>query len=148
VARSVLFCRAGRRRFALPALGLIETLRPASIERLPDTPPFVLGASEIRGIPTLVLSVAELLGTGWPPARHFVTLDVSGRAFTLAVDELGGTGELSCQTLAILPALVSATRGEVAAAIRNGDPQLYDILEEARLIPRQLWRGLTMDGPP
>ena len=62
-----LILLAGDQLCALPVGHVGETMRPLPVETLAGGPPFAPGVSVIRGQPTPVVDLAEVLGrsSGW-----------------------------------------------------------------------------------
>jgi purine-binding chemotaxis protein CheW len=140
-----LVCRVESRLVALPLGEVAETMRPLPISPLPGLPPFVRGATIVRGQPTPVLDAGLLLGgQALGGASRFVTLRVGGRRVALAVDEVLGVRRLGAQAIAELPPLLGS--GETAQALGILDAQLLVLLQAARLVPETVWSALGQEG--
>jgi purine-binding chemotaxis protein CheW len=131
-----LVIRAGTSLCLLPVSLVIETMRPlpvtsASASELPG----VLGMAIIRGGPTPVVALDQLLGGGAldPEYRRYVTLRLPGRVIALAVHEVLGLRQLS--DAAPLPPLLGPALGERVEAVARLDAELVFLLRAARLVP-------------
>ena len=118
-------------------------MRPLVIERLADSPPFVLGLSIIRGTATPVVHAALLLGL--PESRSiekFVTIQIGSRTAALAVGEVLGIRALPADTLRSLPPLLGDARSDLIQAIGTLDSGLLFVLRGARIVPDAVWAAL------
>jgi purine-binding chemotaxis protein CheW len=131
----LLICRVGSKLCGLPLRHVIETMRPLSLERLANMPPFVSGVSLIRGRPTPVLSARELLGSDETArAGRYVTLKVAGRHVALAVDSIVGLRDVDGTTLSALPPLLRAEQDHAIDAVGRLDAELLVVLEHGKLL--------------
>src|SRR6516164_1883705 len=90
-----LIVGVGARVCAVPLANVIETMRPLPIEMISDAPPFVRGVSIIRGIPTPVVDLGAVLGTGNQyAAERLVTVRSGDKQVALLVDTVLGIREL------------------------------------------------------
>lgn len=123
--------RAGAARVALPLASALETLRPLPCAPLPHSPPWVTGASVIRGAPTPVVDLGRLLGG--PPAlpTRLVTVRAGARVVALAVQEVLGVRALD-PTQSLPPLL--AESDERVAALSALDGELLLVLREGCLL--------------
>lgn len=146
----MLVCRVGTKLCALPLGRLLETMRPLAIEPLAQTADFVSGVAVIRGRPTPVLDARKLLGSpsDVPPGRY-VTLDLGeggARVAALAVDAVVGVREVPDALAGELPTLLGDARSSVVGAVTTLDRELLLVLEQARLVPPELWQHLEQEG--
>lgn len=146
---SLLVCRVGSKLCALPLGCLLETMRPLSTEPLPQAPDFVAGVAVIRGRPTPVIDARKLLdGKSEHAPGRYVTLDVDRRGervAALAVDAIVGVREVTDGVLAALPSLLRAPDGGVLAGFGMLDAELLLVLEQARLVPEEVWKQLDQN---
>jgi purine-binding chemotaxis protein CheW len=142
----MLVCRARGRLCALRAAEIVETMRPLPVEPWVGMPPFVLGVSLIRGVPTPVVDVGALLGDGAQQAfTRFVTLRVGDRRVALAVEEVIGMRGLDVALSIETPPLLRAASGQVVATLGALDAALVSVLSAARLLP-ETDPGASADG--
>lgn len=151
-AGSVLVCRVGTKLCALPLGCLRETMRPLAVEPLAQTADFVSGVALIRGRPTPVLDARKLLDSpsAHPPGRY-VTLDLAehgARVAALAVDDVVAVRDVPDGLLGELPPLLAGSRSSVVAAVTTLDEQLLLVLEQARLVPDEVWQRLAGQDAP
>lgn len=158
----ILICRIGREQpqqlCALPIAIVDETMRPQPVEPLDGLPPFVLGASVIRGTPIPVVDGRLLIegvrsNASERDARldareaRFVTLRVSGadgseRRVALLVDGVLGVRRARSDLTASLPPLLDRADGSVLATIGTLDSRLLVTLHTARLVPDEAFAQL------
>jgi purine-binding chemotaxis protein CheW len=143
-----LLCRLGSRVCALPLARVSETMRPLPIEPLAGTPPFVLGLSIIRGVPTPVVDIARLVGVADLHPTRLVTVKTGRRPAALAVGAILGVRALSEGQLSAIPPLVREAGADLIAAIGALDAELLLLLETACLIPDSAWRAIEAAGAP
>lgn len=152
-----LICRSAGYRCALPLDSITEIMRPLPLERIPDSPtdgaprlpPFLLGASVVRGALMPVISLARLLGTDTEPKRY-VSIKLGRRAAALAVDEVDGIRQLDCLdglgNMELSP-LLHALEDSAIGIIATLDSELLLVLQATRLIPEDLWLAITAQAP-
>jgi purine-binding chemotaxis protein CheW len=144
-----LLCRVRDRLCAIPLASVVETFRPLPVEPLASAPPFVLGLSLIRGIPTAVVDAAGLLGAGVGTPGRFVTLRISDRRVVLAVDAVAGVRTIEGERLQALPSLLRDAGRELVEAVGSLDAELLFVLRGARWLPQDLPdRGEAEGGSP
>ena len=138
-----LVCRVCTLRAAFPLPHVVETMRPLRVEAFAGAPPFVQGLAVIRGVPTPVVDLGTLLGSGEhaPPTR-FVTLRVGEHRVAVAVESIEGIRELGRQETQELPALLKAANAGFIATVGTLDADLMMVLSAARIIPKETWRAL------
>lgn len=129
---------------ALPLMHVIETMRPLPIETISGAPPFVLGVSTIRGVPTPVVDLGAALGApGGVPGR-FVTLRLGDRQVALSVDTVLGIRDLDNARLQALPPLLQEASNDLIEAIGTLDAQFLMVLREAWELPDGVWQNLAV----
>lgn len=128
---------AGGHRVGLPLVHVHETMRPLPVEPLRDAPPFVLGLSVIRGASVPVVDLGGLLGREEQsqPFLRFVTLEVTGAAFALALDAVLEVITLDERTLSALPPLMNQAAGKAVHALGLADEKFLFVLEASKLVP-------------
>jgi purine-binding chemotaxis protein CheW len=132
---------------AVPLGHVIETMRPLTIEPLPNVPSFVLGIAIIRGDVVPVVDAALLLGGARSRCERFVTLAVGRRVVALAVGEVIGVRGLPTSELEALPELVAESAAELVAAIAKADADLVFVLRQSRILPDPIWAALDGRAP-
>lgn len=140
----LLLMRSGRRLCALPATHVEETMRPLPCEVLPDLPAFVRGVAIVRGRPTPVLDLRQLLGdpADAPPAR-LVTLKVDAqRRAGLLVDAVLGLHPRGASSEG-LPPLLQDAGVHVVAELARLDDRLLTVLRAGRLVPEEAWSAMA-----
>jgi len=140
--RRALFFGVQSRVCAVELTNVIEIMRPLPIEPVPGVPPFVLGVSIIRGLPTPVVDLGAVLGKPLYAADRFVTLRMGGRQVALAVSAVLGVHELD-PTLPELPALLQGAPKDIIESISALDEQVFVILRGAWVLPEQVWQTLS-----
>ncbi|MBL8795484.1 MAG: chemotaxis protein CheW [Planctomycetia bacterium] len=146
--QSVVLLRAGLRTCALPLMSVVETMRPLPVVPVADTPAPVRGLAVIRGQPTPVIDLNQLLGSSEALADgRFVLLRVGERRVAVAVDEVLGVRDVAAEQLAAVPPLLQAAEAIPATAIGVRDRQLLVLLEAGRIVPDDWWQ-LLADGKP
>ena len=136
----VLLVRAGRLTCALPLGGVSETMRPLPLRVLGGVPPYVRGASTIRGRATPVVDLAVLLG-GPPlgePSRYVVLRGSSPVA--LAVDAVPGIVALPHASLGELPRLLADFGAEHVQSVASLDGELAVVLRATIVVPEDVWQ--------
>ena len=122
---------------------VIEIMRPLSVEPISDVPPFVLGISIIRGIPTAVVDLGTLLGMPGGATDRFVTLRVGGRQVAISVDSVLGVRELDLSKLGEVPPLLHGASKNAIEAMGTLDEQLLVVLCAGWELPDEVWQTLT-----
>jgi purine-binding chemotaxis protein CheW len=142
----VLVVTGGGRSWALPLLGLRETMRALPLEPLQGAPEWLLGLSVIRGAAVPVIDLCALLGGTTGLSRRYVTLRSGERDVALAVTEVRGVLELESEELAALPTLVESSSSGAIEAVGLTDAGLLPVLNTTRLVPSELWDRLRASG--
>jgi purine-binding chemotaxis protein CheW len=134
--------RAGARLVAAPLQRAVETMRFLPTAPLPSAPPYVLGASIIRGQPTPVVDVAALLGDPTEPPTRLLTVRAASRTVALAASEVLGVWELGGAPRLHLPTVLEAADDAVVAAVAARGSELLVVLRSTRLVPPPVWAAL------
>lgn len=133
--RDVLIARVGTLACAIPVEHVVETMRPLPVEPLGRGPAYVRGLAVIRGVPTIVIDLAVLLGTTSASASaRYVLVRTGERVAALLVDAVDSISALSKNDIAALPPLARSAAGDVIGAIGAVDAGLVVVLEAARLL--------------
>lgn len=140
-SQEALIVRAAGQLCALSLRSVVETMRPMPLRPLPGLPPFVMGASIIRGQLTPVIDASRLLGVEGATSTRLVTLAVeSQRTVALAVEAVVGVKVLGAAGAELAPLLKSADAA-VIASITTLDADLLLLLQSARLVPASVWEA-------
>ena len=139
----MLMMRTGGRRCALPVDAVEETMRPLPVEALPGLPPFVVGASLIRGRPTPIVDLSALLdGVRAPNPARLVSVRTSAtRRVGLLVDEVLGLWKGDAIPSLALPPLLAAD-GDIVEHLAELDHELVTVLRAGVLVPEEAWAAL------
>ncbi len=126
-------------------------MRPLALHPLAGTPGWVRGLSLVRGHAVPVLDLAALL-IGTPstaPNARLVLLEVNGRRFAVHVDTVIGLRDLDPEAFHAMPPLLSTpTSADAVHAHGIHDDALMLVLNDARLIPDDLWLLFTTESNP
>jgi len=142
-----LLCRVRGRLFSIPLAHVVETLRPLPLATFAGMPPFVLGVSLIRGVPTPVVDPGRLFEDGAETdPRRFVTVRAGSRTVALAVDEVSGIRDLGAMSGAELPPLLSEAAAGVVSKLAAMDAELLVVLGSTRWIPESGWQAIEAGG--
>lgn len=144
--RDSLIFRAGRRLCSIGLEHVGETMRPLAIESMPKVPQCVAGVSLVRGSPTPVVDLRQLLeeDSSTSPGR-LVTLQVgSERRVGLLVDEvLGVRKQDEFAGTGMAPLLQGA--GDFVDELATLDGSLVAVLRAARVVPEEVWAHMSAD---
>jgi purine-binding chemotaxis protein CheW len=143
--RRWLLFRAGMRLCAVPLGCVAETMRVLPIERA-QSAGFILGVSNVRGVPVPVVDAGGLFGEPGVGARRLITIDFGARSVALAVDDVVGVVAIAEDVLEGLPPLLREAAGDAVRAIGVLDGELLVHLETSRLIPDDLLQSLDLAG--
>lgn len=120
-------------------------MRPLPVETVPGVPSFVRGTAIVRGKPTPVIDLRDLLGdeVDRPPAR-LVTVRVDAeRRVGLLVDEVLGLRNAATLSGEPLPPLLADAGAGVVDELARLDGQLLTILRAGSLLPEDVWARLS-----
>jgi purine-binding chemotaxis protein CheW len=143
-----LLCRIGTRIGALTLHGIQETLRPLPVEPLAGAPPFVLGVSILRGVPTPVIDVGRLLGPRSSTIGRFIAVKVGARHVALGVEAVLDIRSLPTRMLAEVPGLLGEASATLLSAVGSLDAELLMVLEAYRLVPESVWNSMDASRTP
>ena len=132
---------------ALPLASVVETMRMQPITPVGAVPKYVCGMALLRGKPTVVVDLGELLGMPVPArAARLVTLRLNQRLLALAVEEVIGVEQFGADSLQELPPLLRNAASAVVDALGSRDRELLVALDAARLLPDDLYEVLAAAG--
>jgi purine-binding chemotaxis protein CheW len=138
-----LLCRAGSFFCALRLTHVVEIMPLLPTEPIAGAPGFVRGLSIIRGTPTLVVDIGQLLGGHAATPRRQVTVKAGSRIVALAVDSVAGVRSMDIADAATpLPPLLREAATEAVSAIGRLDADLLLFLDTARIVPESLFETL------
>lgn len=128
---------------ALPLSAVIEHMRPLPVVRFSGQPPFILGISIIRGVPTPVVDLGFLVAGGeLPSPARFVTVRTNGRPAALAVSAVHGLRSLDALQSDQLPTFLHQIEDAAVSALAIHDSKLLAVLNLTRVVPDDVWRAL------
>ncbi|MFI5493682.1 chemotaxis protein CheW [Actinoplanes sp. NPDC051859] len=134
-----LVFRAGPLLCALRIEDVIETMRPLTTHPLAGTPPFVSGICIMRGVPTLVIDVARLLGGVTTPAGRFVAVRTERGPVAFAISSILGVRPVGAGTTAGQEALLGDAPARLIDAVGTMDSEPVLVLRGMRLVPDEVW---------
>ncbi|MEU4237041.1 chemotaxis protein CheW [Actinoplanes sp. NPDC026619] len=146
-AMSALVFRAGPLLCALRLDEVIETMRPLETQPLAGTPPFVLGISVLRGVPTPVIDVARLLRGGKGEAERYVAVQTERGAVALATGEIIGIRTVDASTTGGHPALLGGRSSRLVAGVGTLGAEPLLLLQSMRAIPDEVWEAAAVAAP-
>jgi chemotaxis signal transduction protein len=141
-----LLFRAGRRLCAVPLGCVAETMRVLPIERAKSAG-FLLGVSNIRGVPVPVVDAGGLFDEPGGGGRRLITIEIGARLVALAVDDVLGVTAIAEDVLEGLPPLLREAAGDAVRAIGVLDGEFLVRLETSRLVPDDLLKTPDLTGP-
>lgn len=142
-ARGFLVVRVQGRLCAFDLAHVRETMRPLPVEPTPGAPPFVVGLSMIRGVPTPVIDLAAWMGLPTSPPTRFVTVASGTRHVALAVTAVTGVRALDAAELQTVPPLVREAAAGQVQLVGALDADLLIVLSAARMLPEDAWLPAT-----
>ncbi len=130
---------------ALPHVG--EVMRALEVDRLPGLPHYVLGICTIRGKPTPVVALPDLLDQAQGERlERYITLRIPRGTLALAVPRVLGLADLSTLEIERLPSLLANVRAEVVDSIAIREQALLLVLQAGRLLPEEAWSALPREA--
>jgi purine-binding chemotaxis protein CheW len=136
---SSLVFRAGPLLCALRLDEVIETMRPLITHPLAGTPSFVTGICVMRGIPTLVIDVARLLGGAAADVSRFVAVRTEHGPVAFATGDIQGVRTISAETAGQNAALLGEAPARLIAAVGTIDAAPVLLLQSMGLMPDETW---------
>ncbi len=136
--QSLVF-RAGSLLCALRLDEVIETMRPLATHPLAGTPAYVSGICIMRGVPTLVVDVARLLGGGQAQIARFIAVRSDQGPMAFATGEISGVLPVDADAAARHEALLGDAQARLIAAVGTIDTEPVLLLRSMRLVPDEVW---------
>lgn len=144
---AALVFRAGPLLCALGLDDVIETMRPLATQPLAGTPPFVLGISVLRGVPTPVVDVARLLRGGPGEIDRYVAVRTERGAIALATGEIIGIRSVDAGTTGAHPALLGGRSSRLVAGAGTVGTEPLLLLQSMRAVPDDVWEAAAAAVP-
>jgi purine-binding chemotaxis protein CheW len=144
---NALVFRAGPLLCALRLDEVIETMRPLANQPIAGTPAFVIGICIMRGIPTLVIDVARLLGDATAEVSRFISVRTERGPVAFATGAIEGVRTVSAQSTQYSPALLGDAAGRLIAAVGTIDAAPVLLLPTMRLVPDEVWATAAVAVP-
>lgn len=141
-----LLCQAGDHLCALPLGQVHEIMRPLPLETVSGAPPFVKGVCLVRGEPVPVLHVGLLVGGRETNFERLVRVKVGRRIVALAFESVLGVRTAETEKLDNLPPLLRTAGADAVTAIGTLDRDLLYVLDEARIVPEDIFALLETTG--
>lgn len=145
-AASLVF-RAGPLLCALRLDEVIETMRPLATHPLAGTPAFVTGICIMRGIPSLVIDVARLLGGARAEVVRFIAVRTERGAVAFATGKIHGVRPVGADGTPRHDALLGAAPARLIAAVGTIDAEPVLLLQSMRLVPDEVWAAAAELAP-
>jgi purine-binding chemotaxis protein CheW len=145
---TALVFRAGTLLCALRLEEVIETMRPLETQPLAGTPPFVLGISVLRGVPTPVIDVARLLRGDQGTPERYVAVRTERGAVALATGEILGIRSVDTTTTGAHPALLGGRSSRLVAGVGTVGAEPLLLLQSMRAVPDDVWEAAASAGAP
>jgi purine-binding chemotaxis protein CheW len=134
-----LVSRAGLLQCALRLEEVVETMRPLETQALAGTPPFVLGISVLRGVPTPVIDVARLLGGEPTRIERYVAVRTGRGTIALATGEILGIRSVRIEQGGGHPALLGAGEDRLVEGVATVGAEPLLLLRSMLTVPPDLW---------
>lgn len=144
----VLVCRVRNRLCALPATQISEIMRPLPIERLPGAPPFLLGVAVIRGAPSPVVDLAQLLDERRSKPTYFVATGQGDRRVALTIDGVIGVRPMPHAPSDGFPSVVESAAAGFVASVRVLGRETLVVLSSGKIMPETAWDLVEPPGSP
>jgi purine-binding chemotaxis protein CheW len=141
--RPVLLVGVSHGICALPLAHVIETMRPLALQTIAGSPPYVRGASIIRGIPTPVVDLGIVLGKAGGANGRFVALRLGDKQVAVSVETVLGVQCLDESKIEDLPPLLQESTNETIESIGTLDRQMLFVLRGSWILPENVWRTLA-----
>src|SRR5690349_8097173 len=139
VSDGSLVFRAGPLLCALRLDEVIETMRPLITHPLAGTPAFVTGICIMRGIPTLVIDVARLLGGAGAEVSRFIAVRTERGPVAFATGDIHGVRQVSAAITGRHEALLGDAPARLIGAMGTVDSVPVLLLQSMRLVPDEVW---------
>jgi purine-binding chemotaxis protein CheW len=136
-----LVFRAGPLLCALPLDEVVETMRPLPTRPLAGTPPFVLGISVLRGVPTPVLDMARLLAGEPAEIDRYVAVRTERGPVALAIGQILGIRDTEAGPAEGHPTLVRGVARRFVAGVGTIGVEPLLLLQSMRAVPDEVWEA-------
>jgi purine-binding chemotaxis protein CheW len=124
-------------------------MRPMPLRPIQGTPQCVSGVSVIRGEAIPVVDLRILLGDHRQATPdRLVTLRVGSRHLALAVEGVLGIRQVPDSVFSALPPLLRSSDTQWVDALGALDSELLVLLQAGRILPDELWEGMSLEEPP
>jgi purine-binding chemotaxis protein CheW len=134
-----LVFRAGPLQCALRLDEVVETMRPLETQALAGTPPFVVGISVLRGVPTPVIEVARLLSGEAAAIERYVAVRTDRGVVALATGTILGIQAVRVEAGSGHPALLGAGEDRLVEGVATIGAEPLLLLRSMRTIPAEVW---------
>jgi purine-binding chemotaxis protein CheW len=143
-----LVFRAGPLLCALRLGEVIETMRPLATHPLAGTPAFVTGICIMRGVPTLVIDVARLLGGAAAEVSRFIAVRTERGPVAFATGDIQGVRPVSIGGAGQHAALLGDAPARLIAAVGTIDAAPVLLVQSMRLVPDEVWAAAAALAVP
>ncbi|AGL18468.1 putative CheW protein [Actinoplanes sp. N902-109] len=131
--------RAGSLLCALRLDEVVETMRPLATHPLAGTPAYVSGICIMRGLPTLVVDVARLLGGGAAEVVRFIAVRTGRGPVAFATGPIAGVQPVHADPATRHEALLGDAPARLIAAVGTIDTEPVLLLRSMQLVPDDVW---------
>jgi purine-binding chemotaxis protein CheW len=124
--------RVGEDEFAIPIASVQEILRVGQITRVPQSPHYICGVTNVRGRLLPVIGVAEFLGRGGrglDKDSRIVMVELRGRRLGLLVDRATDVLTLPENMIEAAPAEVLGAGMEYIVGVGKRDQRMIFIMD-------------------
>jgi purine-binding chemotaxis protein CheW len=141
----LLLFLADERICAIPVEHVEEIMRPLPIEPIPETPPFVVGASIIRGRPAPVVDLGALLsGEELETVSRLISIKAGDeRRVGLLVTKVMGLRSKAAVRFDSIPPLLAGADPNIIATLGRLDQSLLSVLELGTAVPPSVWNTIA-----
>jgi len=143
---AALVFRAGPLLCAVHLDEVVETMRPLEARALAGTPPFVLGITVLRGVPTPVIDVSRLLGGGPADAERYLAVRTERGTIALATGEILGIRVVEAEPTGGHPALLGGGNTRMVAGVGTLGAEPLLLLQSLRAVPDEVWEAAAANA--
>jgi len=137
-----LVMRVLSRLCAIPLECIRETMRPLPLQPVVKAPPFVLGVSVIRGLPTPVVDLARLIENRESQSTRWIRIQQQEEQIALAVTEVLGIFNLDPARFQQVPALLGESHQSLLESLGMLNQDLLMVLRTAKILSETDLRNL------
>src|SRR4029450_12436145 len=119
-----------------------------TIHPLAGTPAFVTGMCIMRGVPTLVIDVARLLGGAAGEVSRFVAVRTERGPVAFATGDIHGVRTISAERAGHNATLLGDAPARLIAAVGTIDAAPVLLLQSMRLVPDEVWAAAAALAVP